>query len=394
MSKTLVDEITAPYQETAREYRHHFHQHPELSFREYKTSAFVKEKLTEFGVPMWENISGTSILAELDSGKPGPVILFRAELDALPVQEETDNPYKSEVPNVMHACGHDMHAALLLTFAKLLSEHRELVSAGKIRFAFQSAEELIPGGAKTMVEEGAAQGVDYAFGFHMMSSTRIGSVAMSEGPASAAIGTFGVTLQGKGGHTAMPHRSHNPLSALCDIAASIERLTSRVLDPMHTAVVCMSYLNVGGNEFPNIIPDSGELGGSIRCAHTEDRDKIYEEIERIVRSVCAQYECEYKIDAKPGYPAVLNCESCCEIVWSASRELEVPTFKRQGGLGGEDFSYFTLACPSAWFLCGAGDPDKPETLFPNHNPRFNPDERGMENALRMLLEVYLQTLKK
>lgn len=392
MSKTLVDRITAPYQEIAREYRHYLHQNPELSFQEYKTSAYVKEKLASFGVPMRENFSGTSVLAEIDSGKPGPVILFRAELDALPVQEETDNPFASKIPGVMHACGHDIHTALLLAFAKLLSEHRELVGAGKIRFAFQSAEELIPGGAKTMVEEGAAQGVDYAFGFHIMPSVHTGTIAMSEGFASAAIGTFGVTLRGKGGHTAMPHRSHNPLSALCDIADSIERLTARALDPMHTAVVCMSYLNAGGNEFPNIIPDSGELGGSIRCSHTEDRDKIYEEIERIVQSVCAQYECEYEIDAKPGYPATMNSDICCKIVWNAADELGLSTLKRRGGLGGEDFSYFTLACPSAWFLCGAGDPDKPETLFPNHNPHFNPDEKGMDHALRMLLEVYLQAL--
>lgn len=393
MSKEIVSPIAESLKEKLLGYRHYLHENPELSFQEFNTSRLIKETLSELNIPMRKGITGTSVLGEVDSGIPGPTILLRADMDALPVQEENEWSHKSKIPGVMHACGHDIHTSILLCVAEALTSHKELLPCGKVLLAFQAAEEKTPGGAIAMVNDGAADEVDMAFALHT-GLFNLKEIGIFKGPASMATGMYHLIIKGTGGHSAFPQRANDPIAPLCDIAMAIQRLVSLRLDAQEPATVSVSYLLSGTENAKNVIPHSGVLGGTVRCSTTENRDMLFAEIEKIAKGVCLQRGCEYELEIDPGYPAMYNAPEVAEIVRSAALELEMKPIDRKPIMGGEDFANFQKACPGAFYTVGICNPDRPETRASSHSSRYMPDEAGAVDGLKMMLEICMQALMR
>lgn len=389
--KEQVKAITAAYKDTQLAHFHHLHSHPELSFEEYETSAYIKEQLTKAGVTLADGIHGTSVVGILEGTEPGPTVAFRADIDALPVTEESDLEYKSVVPGKMHACGHDSHTATLITFAKLLSEHRELIK-GKVKFLFQCAEEKLPGGALGLCEDGAIDDVDVVYGFHCSSLMPLGEVLSNEGPNSACIGIYEIAVHGKGGHGSSPHQAVNPVPAACALASSINQILAEKASPLEKAVFTVSYIH--GGQYPNIIPSDVTLGGNIRTFNNELTDELFQQLKKFCDGICAAYGCTCDVTTTVGYPATMNQHEETAIVRSAVEAMGYSWHSAEPALGGEDFSYYLLRKPGTFFSVGMQDPDKVDTAAPHHNCRFELDQRGLLIGLELELAVYLKELER
>ncbi len=382
LSKKYAEEVFSDL----LEYRHHFHENPELSFEEYETAEFIREKLKEWNVPTLDYVTGTSTVAYLEAEEEGPTVLFRADIDALPVNEQVTWEHMSKKENVMHACGHDFHAATLLAFVECFVKHPDLLQKGKVLFAFQAAEEHLPGGAIQVVKDGALEGVDYAFGQHV-GLQPIGTISLAEDHSSAAVGSFDIKIIGKGGHTSSPQNSNNPITAGLDLATAINRITGESMNPLHNATVSVGYIHSG--TAVNIVPPDCALGGTVRALEDEDRDMILDKIETYAKSICEMRGCTVEMDIVKGYPALINHPKGVQIVKEAVSELGLNLKINPPGLGGEDFAYMLNAAKEgAFFNVGLGDPENPETLYPNHHPKFHPVEEAQINGLSMFLEIY------
>src|SRR4051794_5307707 len=254
-------------------WRRHLHRHPEVSFEEHETSAWIAERLEEFGLPV-ERPTETSVLARLGSGSP--VVALRADIDALPIHEESGVDFASQRPGAMHACGHDGHTAMLLGAARELTRQEV---AGEVRFIFQHAEELAPGGARELVQAGVMEGVDFVYGCHLWSPLEVGRVAAVPGPFMAAADFFRIVLTGRGGHAALPHTAVDTVVCAADLVGALQRVVARRIDPLQPAVVTVGSLHAG--EAPNVIPGTAELTGTARSFSPAVRAQIPEAIEEI-----------------------------------------------------------------------------------------------------------------
>ena len=375
--KEFVKSITSPYEKELIETRRYLHRHPELSFQETDTAAYIRSTLNALGVPLMEGISGTSTVAVIKGEKTGPCIAFRADIDALPVEEENDLPFKSEVPGVMHACGHDIHTAVLLTFAKVLTAHPELVR-GTVKLIFQAAEEKLPGGAKALCEEGAMKDVDLIYGFHCASAFPLGTIAVTPRAYSAAIGIYEVKIHGKGGHGGYPQNALNPVPVACMVGSALNQILAEKKNPLEGGVLTVSYIN--GGQYPNIITDTVTLGGNVRTLNNDLIDKVFDSIHSISRGICAGFGLTCDVTTTLGYPAAIN----------VPEEIGYTVYERPDALGGEDFAYYLLEKPGAYFQIGMADPERPITSSPHHNCHFQLDERGISEALEMELGLYLR----
>lgn len=320
--KEFVKSITSPYEKELIETRRYLHRHPELSFEETNTAEYIRSTLTSLGIPLMEGISGTSTVAIIKGQKPGPCIAFRADIDALPVEEENDLPYKSEVPGVMHACGHDIHTAVLLTFAKILAAHPELV-CGTIRLIFQAAEEKLPGGAKTLCEEGVMNGVDFVYGFHCASVFPLGTIAVTPRAYSAAIGIYEVKIHGKGGHGGYPQNALNPVPIACMVGSALNQILAEKKNPLEGGVLTVSYIN--GGQYPNIITDTVTLGGNVRTLNNELIDKVFDSIHSISKGICAGFGLTCDVTTTLGYPAAINVPEEIETVAVSQKISDIPS---------------------------------------------------------------------
>lgn len=382
--KEFVKSITSPYEKELIETRRYLHRHPELSFQETDTAAYIRSTLNALGVPLMEGISGTSTVAVIKGEKNGPCIAFRADIDALPVEEENDLPFKSEVPGVMHACGHDIHTAVLLTFAKVLTAHPELVRGT----VFQAAEEKLPGGAKALCEEGVMKDVDLIYGFHCASAFPLGTIAVTPRAYSAAIGIYEVKIHGKGGHGGYPQNALNPVPVACMVGSALNQILAEKKNPLEGGVLTVSYIN--GGQYPNIITDTVTLGGNVRTLNNDLIDKVFDSIHSISRGICAGFGLTCDVTTTLGYPAAINVPEEIETVRSVTRDLGYTVYERPDALGGEDFAYYLLEKPGAYFQIGMADPERPITSSPHHNCHFQLDERGISEALEMELGLYLR----
>ena len=264
---TRLDEI---YPELV-EFRRDLHMYPELSHKEINTPKKVAEFLESLGIDVRTGVGGRGVVGTLKGDKPGKTVALRADFDALPIQEENDLDYKSRIPGVMHACGHDLHTASLLGVAKVLSENRDKL-AGSVVFIHQFAEEVIPGGAKAMIEDGCLDGVDVVYGAHVSSMDPLGVIGFKEGEAMAAGDTFEIEIYGKGGHAATPHLTVDPLITGAQVLLNLQHIVSRQVDPMKPAVVTVATFE-GGDSF-NVIPDTARIRGTVRTFDEDVRDKI------------------------------------------------------------------------------------------------------------------------
>lgn len=352
--------------------RRKIHENPELSYQEYNTAKLVAETLKSLGIEVKTGVGlPTAVVGILKTGKPGKTVALRADMDALPVEEMTELPFKSKVKGVMHACGHDTHVAMLLGAAALLVKNKEMLR-GEVRFLFQPAEEHGGlGGAKPMIDAGAIDGVDYVFGLHISAAYPAGVFATRKGPLMAAPDAFKITVHGKGGHASAPHETIDPIFISLQIANAIYGITARQIDPVQPFVISIASIHAGTKD--NIIPDDAVMEGTIRSLDENVRSRAKDLMKRIVSSICSAYgaNCEVSF-MEDAYPVTVNNPEVTEEVMNTlsliSKVVESPPI-----LGGEDFSRFLQRVPGTFFFLGTRNEEK-GCVYPNHSSRFCVDE--------------------
>lgn len=368
--------------------RRYLHMHPEISFQEVETAAFIKKYYQDLGIEIRENVGGNGLVAKIIGELPGPTVALRADFDALPIQDEKDVEYKSTVPGVMHACGHDGHTATLLVLAKVLNQHKHLLN-GNVVLIHQHAEEYAPGGALSMINDGCLEGVDVIFGTHLWASEPVGKIQYRSGPIMAAADRFEIIVQGKGGHGAQPHKTKDAILIGSQIVSNLQQIVSRKVDPVSSAVVSVGSF-VAENAF-NIIANSAKLIGTVRTFDDAIRTQIEEDIENIIKGTCLMHNAEYEFDFFRGYPAVVNHYDETEFLRKYAAQVpgvyEVEETPLQ--MGGEDFAYYLQHVKGTFFFTGA-KPAHSKDVYPHHHPKFDIDEKGMLIAAKTLCKATIQ----
>ncbi len=374
--------------------RRHLHQNPEIGFQEFKTAEFVRQRLEPLGVTnIRTGIAVTGVTGQIvgtASGAGGHVLL-RADMDALPIQEESDEDYASEIDGVMHACGHDAHTAILLGVARMLMDKRDQF-AGTVTLCFQPAEEMPPGGAIQMIEEGnVLDGVDAAFALHMASGLPTGEVAIGGGPVMAGGDLFRVTFQGAGGHAAEPHDATDPVLAAAQAITALQSIVSRNTDPMDSAVVSVCTFN-GGEAF-NVIPDTVEIGGTFRYFDFEIGKMIERKIREVCEDVAKGHGCEAKVEIMRGYPPTINDHAMAGLAREALVDAlgEEAVRESKPVMGGEDFAHVLRHVPGAYFNVGSYI-ERDGVNYGHHHPKFDIDEESLAIGVRAMTSVALRWL--
>ncbi len=386
----LLTKLNDHYDEMI-EIRRYLHQNPELSFQEVETAKFIADYHRELGLEVRTGVGGNGVVATLKGGLPGKTVALRADFDALPIQEENDVPYKSTVPNVMHACGHDGHTATLLVLAKVLNSMKENIS-GSIVFIHQHAEELLPGGAVAMIEDGCLDGVDVIFGNHLQANTPLGEVICRPGALQAAADSYEITVQGKGGHGAQPHLTKDAIVIASQIVLDLQQIVSRRVDPLENAVVSVGSFE-GKNAF-NVIADKVVLRGTVRTFNDEVRKAIEQEMERVVKGACVSSDASYTFNYTWGYPPLINHAEETAFVAETAKQIPEVLHVTDGRpvMAGEDFSYYLQHVKGCFFQTGAKLADR-ETAYPHHHPKFDFDEEALLIAAELLGQATLDYLK-
>jgi amidohydrolase len=382
-----VSAVTPELEAQAIAWRRHLHSSPELAFEERETSQFLFETLASLDGLELERPTETSVVAHLRTGRPGRTLALRADIDALPITEETGLEFASKRGGVMHACGHDGHAAMLLAVAHLLVEHRDELR-GELRFVFQHAEELLPGGAAELVDAGVMADVDLVVGAHLFSTDELGKVGVRSGPLTAAADTFEIEVRGRGGHAASPHKAVDPVTTAAQLVTGLQHVVSRAVDPIERAVVSVTMIH--GGTADNIIPEAVQLGGTVRTFLPEVREQVREAMERLVKGIVEAHGATATFTYREGYAPVVNDEAGAKLVEAAIRaELGDETFYVPDPImGGEDFSAYLNAAPGAFFIVGAGGED----YFPHHHPRFDWNETALANGIAVFVRLALDYL--
>lgn len=368
-------------------WRRHLHQHPELGFQEQQTAEFVSQKLTAWGIEHQTGIAQTGIVAVIEGTKPAiarpPVLAIRADMDALPIQELNEVPYRSRHDGKMHACGHDGHTAIALGTARYLSTHRDTF-AGTVKIIFQPAEEG-PGGAKPMIEAGVLKNpdVDAIIGLHLWNNLPLGTAGVRAGALMAAVECFRCTILGKGGHGALPHQTVDSVVVAAQIVTALQTIVARNVNPIDSAVVTVGEFHAGTAE--NVIADTARLRGTVRYFNPQLEGFLGDRIKQIIDGICASHGATYDLDYWQHYPATVNDAQMAELVRSvAETVIETPAgvVPECQTMGGEDMSYFLREVPGCYFFLGTANPDKGLT-FPHHHPRFNFDESALAVGVEM-----------
>lgn len=358
--------------------RHQLHQHPELSGKEFLTTKLIKEYLLQQSIKILPQKMATGVIAEIDSGKPGPTIALRADIDALPIREETQLAYASKIDGIMHACGHDFHTASLLGAAKILqAEKSEL--AGKVRLIFQPAEEINQG-AKQMIASGALTGVDAIIGFHNKPDLTVGTIGIKSGPLMAAVDQFKVVIKGEGSHAAAPQNGNDPIVTASQIITSLQTIISRHISPTTPAVLSVTRIE-GGNTW-NVIPDSVELEGTIRTFDERSQLKIKELFEQTIDHFTQAFGQESIVEWVPSPPVLSNDADLGKLIAKASSEF-AQVVRPEWTMGGEDFANYQQVIPGFFAFIGTGSP------YEWHHPAFTIDDK----ALPYSIQYYVKSTK-
>ncbi|AFZ27750.1 amidohydrolase [Cylindrospermum stagnale PCC 7417] len=374
------------------EWRRRLHQQPELGFQEKLTSEFVAHKLQEWGIEHATGIAQTGIVATIKGNKLGSekVLAIRADMDALPIQELNEVPYRSQHDGVMHACGHDGHTAIALGTAYYLQQHRQDF-AGSVKIIFQPAEEG-PGGAKPMIAAGVLKNpdVDAIIGLHLWNNLPLGTVGVRAGALMAAVECFNCTISGKGGHGAMPHQTVDSIVVAAQIVNALQTIVARNVNPLDSAVVTVGELHAGTRE--NVIADTAKMSGTVRYFNPDLTDFFKQRIEQIIAGVCQSHGAKYNLDYSKLYPPVINDADIAALVQSVAEQvIETPVgiVPECQTMGGEDMSFFLQEIPGCYFFLGAANPAK-KLDYPHHHPRFDFDE----TALAMGVELFVRCVEK
>ncbi|QDA32325.1 amidohydrolase [Thermococcus indicus] len=346
-------------------WRRDFHMHPELKYQEERTSGIVEEHLREWGYRIKR--VGTGIIADIGEGEK--TIALRADMDALPIQEENDVPYKSRVPGKMHACGHDAHTAMLLGTAKIISEHIDEFN-GRVRLIFQPAEEGGNGAVK-MIEGGALEGVNAIFGFHVWMDLPSGVIGIREGPFLAGAGIFGGEIIGKGGHGASPHETIDPVPILAETVLAFQTIVSRNVDPIETGVVSVTAVKAG--EAFNVIPERAEFKGTFRFFKPEIGELIKRRMEEILDGITRAHGARYNLSIEELTLPTINDKEMAGFALKVAEKLRLRWREVRPTMGAEDFAFYLQKVPGAFLALGIRNEEK-GIIYPHHHPKFDVDE--------------------
>lgn len=353
--------------------RRHFHRYPELSFKEFNTAETISEHLDKLGISHKKGVGKTGIVGEINFG-PGPTIALRADMDALPIQEENNLDYKSLNDGVMHACGHDGHMAILLGAANALSKNSKL-KKGTVRFIFQPAEEGL-GGAKYMIEDGCLDKVDEIYGLHLWNYQLYGEVGIKDGPVMASADLFDIEVSGKGGHGATPQGTVDAIVVASNLVTMLQTIVSRNTNPLESTVLSIGKIK-GGHNF-NIISDKVHMSGTTRAYTEENRKMIKQRMKEVIEGVSKSFGADIKLNYKDGYPPTVNHSSQVEKVLEAASSVVASGAKNPYlSMGGEDFSYYLQNKPGCFFFVGSAPNENEILSTPHHCSHFNIDERAL-----------------
>lgn len=396
MSK--IETAAAACMEEITSIRRAIHRHPEIGRNEFQTSALIREKLAEFGVDSIESPVPTAVVALIRGGLgEGKCVALRADIDALPVTEDTGLPFSSEVPNMMHACGHDMHASMLLGVAKLLCGMRDQFK-GVVKLIFQHSEDTLPGGAKELVEKGVLENphVDAIYAIHLMPDEEIvGKVAMREGPMTTSVDLYDITVTGRGGHGSEPHKTDDPILAACQMVVDMQQIVARRVDPLETAVMSIGSFHSG--DAPNVIPGEVKFGGVSRAYSEEVREVIRQQMFAIAKGMESISGCNFDVYHYYGYPTAYNDKELVDLAREAVTEELGPDsivdLEKPMGFS-EDFAYYRQmgGVPSAFFMVYAGH--NGDVLYPLHSAKCSMKEEAMPYGIRTLTSIALKYLNR
>ena len=376
-------------QDQLSHWRRDLHMHPELGFEEVRTAALVSRVLEALGYRVRTGVGRTGVVGERGTGSP--VVAIRADMDALPIQEENRVPYASTAPGVMHACGHDAHTAIALGVATLLTEKS---FPGTIRFLFQPSEEKSDeegfSGAQRMAQDGAMKGVDAVLALHVHAGTPVGEISTGAGPVSAGVDTFSAIINGRGAHGAYPHKGTDPIHVAAHVILALHGIVSRRLNPFDAAVITVGSVHAG--QASNVIPEKVEMSGTIRYENPEVQVILHDQIERAM-AIAKTMGGDYQLEIRTGSPPVINDERIADLLQEVAQEMlgAGQVTAREKGMGAEDFAVFTDLAPGAMFRLGCqieGDPRE------GHHPRFDLDERCLPIGAAILAETSLRLLRQ
>lgn len=369
-------------------FRRDLHRLPELSLQESETAAKVAEQLKQLGLEFRDGVGGFGIVAELKGEQPGPVIALRADMDALPIQEQSGLEFASTRPGIMHACGHDAHTAMLLGAAKLLAAEK---IKGTVRFLFQAAEE-INAGAKAMIQQGALDGVTEIYGLHNLPTLPAGMTGTRYGSLMGSVDRIEIHLEGRGGHGAIPNQSVDPVVCASAIVMALQSIVSREVSPFEPVVVTIGSIKSG--EANNVIPHYAEMTGTIRTFDAKVQRQMPARIDRIVKQIAEAYQCKAKLTYIEQTPVLVNHDACVshvehviDRVIGADRRVEAdPT------LAGEDFSVYLQHVPGCFFWLGSGPAVDASSAYGLHHPKYELNEECIPLGASLLAAIALQRL--
>ena len=403
IGKDPIDKAISKNLNTIIDLRHQIHQYPELGNREFKTAKLVAEHLRSLGIEVETDIAYTGVVGVLKGNKPGPVVAVRADMDALPVTEETDLPFKSTVKTtyldkevgVMHACGHDIHTSVQLGVASVLASMKRSLP-GTVKFIFQPAEEGPPpgeeGGAELMLKEGVFDNPkpSAVFGLHTHAALEVGELGLTIGPAMAAVDQFIITIKGKQSHGAYPHKSVDPIIMATEVVTAFQTIRSRSLSPLEPSVVTVGIIR-GGERF-NIIPEEVHLEGTVRTYDPEVQDMVEKRMNEILKGITLAYGGSFELNYERGTPATINNPELCKQM--------IPTLERVVGkdnlkmmdpvMGGEDFAIFANEVPGIYYRLGVVKPGTTSGWI--HTPTFRADDSCLEVGIRAMSNMVVDYL--
>jgi len=375
------------------EVRRDLHAHPELAFEEVRTSKLVAERLQALGLDVRTGVGKTGVLATVRGARPGKTVLLRADMDALPIQEENDVPYRSQHRGKMHACGHDCHTSILLGVSKQLVRQAASLP-GAVKVCFQPAEES-GGGALAMIADGALESPkpDAAFGIHVWQDLDLGKIGVTPGPFMAAVDEFSVTVRGKGAHAAMPHFGTDPIVCLAHIVTALQTIASRNVSPLLEVVVSVTQVNAG-SAF-NIIPESASMNGTVRTFDDQVWSDLPGRFERVVRGVAQAFGCTVEIDYRRHNRPTVNDPEMTALARAAAAEVVGADNIVEGlrTMGGEDFSAFLHEVPGCFIAIGSRNESR-GLKWEHHHPRFDVDEGCLAIAVELLLRTTRRFLEQ
>jgi amidohydrolase len=387
--QTLASE-TAPM---VRQWRHHIHAHPELSFQEKETAAFVSARLSEMGIPFQAGIAGTGVVGMIEGKNPASrVLALRADMDALPITEENNVPYKSTRPGVMHACGHDVHTASLLGAARILQQVKGEFE-GSIKLIFQPGEERIPGGASLLIKEGVLENPAPAsiLGQHVMPGLAVGKVGFREGLYMASADEIYLTIHGKGGHGAVPHQSVDVVAIMAQVITALQQVVSRSANPTIPSV--LSFGKVEANGVTNVLPNSVYLEGTFRTMDEEWRARAHERIRAITEGICSSFGARADLEIRKGYPFLMNDPALTR----KSKHSAIAYMGKENvvdldmWMAAEDFSYYSQAMPGCFYRLGTRNEAR-GIVSGVHTPTFDIDEAALETGCGLMAWLALEEL--